>query len=128
MESKILVRGPRASDVEAIRALRKKYHDDGFDFPAGDQIFTDQVVEVDGKIVAYGVLKILAEAILIMDHSMPQKVKVQALTLLIQEAVKQAHIKKIREVQAVCEPRFSALMKKQFGFQQLQGETIVLDI
>lgn len=122
------VRGPRASDVLDIRALRQRYHNDGFEFPAGNQIFADAVVEADGKIVAYGVLKVLAEAILIMDHSMPQKVKVQALKELIQAAVQACSERDIKELQAVCQPEFSAVMKKQFGFQKLQGETIVLDI
>jgi hypothetical protein len=57
---------------------------------------------------------------------MPQKVKVQALTLLIQEAVRAAKEKNIEEIQAICEPKFSAVMKKQFGFEQLEGETLVL--
>lgn len=126
MESNLILRGPRIGDMVDIRELRKKFHNDGFEFPDGTQIVADAVVEAEGKVIAYGVLKVLTEAILILDHSMPQKVKVQALTLLIQEAVRAAKEKNIEEIQAICEPKFSAVMKKQFGFEQLEGETLVL--
>jgi hypothetical protein len=54
MESKLILRGPRIGDMVDIRELRKKFHNDGFEFPDGTQIIADAVVETEGKVIAYG--------------------------------------------------------------------------
>lgn len=124
----MLIRGIRGSDVPELRELCNKYSHAGFDLPKKNNIFADAVIEHDGKVVAYGILKLIAEAILVLDHSLPTKIRGEALTLLIQEAVKEASKKKLLEVQAVCEPKFANVIKKHYGFQKLVGETLILDL
>jgi hypothetical protein len=65
---------------------------------------------------------------MVLDHSVGVKERGEALTLLIQEAVKEASKKGLLEVQAVCEPKFAGVMKRHYGFQKLQGEVLILDI
>ncbi len=124
----MIIRGVKTDDVLQLRALCDKYSHAGFDLPAKNNIFADAVVEHEGKIVAYGIVKLLAEAILIMDHSVSTKERAEALTLLIQEAVKETSKKNLLELQAVCEPKFASVMKKHYGFQQVVGELLTLDI
>lgn len=124
----MLIRGIRNTDVPELRELCDKYSHAGFDLPKQNNIFADAVIEHEGKVVAFGVLKLIAEAILVIDHSLSTKIRGEALTLLIQEAVKEASKKKLLEVQAVCEPKFASVMKKHYGFQKLVGETLILDL
>lgn len=124
----MLIRGLKSSDVPQLRELCDKYSHAGFDLPAKNNIFADAVIEHNDKVVAYGMLKYLAEAILILDHSLSAKTRGEALTLLIQEAVKETHKKSLLELQAVCEPKFANIMIKHYGFQKLVGETLILDI
>lgn len=122
------IRGPKASDIPQLRELCDKYSHAGFDLPSKHNIFADAIVEHNGRILAYGIVKMIAEAILIMDHALPVKERGDAITLLIQEAVRQTSKKQLLELQAVCEPKFAGVMKKHYGFQQVTGELLVLDI
>lgn len=124
----MIIRNVKGRDVDRIQDLCRKYRNSGFELPEPRNIFADAVVEHEGIVIAYGVLKMLAEAVLILDHSLSPKDRGEALTLLIQEAVKESSKKGLLEVQAVCEPKFAKVMKKHYGFQKLDGETIVLDI
>lgn len=123
----MLIRGLKVGDIPQLQELCVKYANAGFDLPKNN-VFADALVEHNGKIVAYGIVKILAEAILIMDQSLSVKERVEALTLLVQEAVKETAKKDILELQAVCQPEFSKVMVKHYGFQKLLGDTLVLDI
>jgi N-acetylglutamate synthase-like GNAT family acetyltransferase len=124
----MIIRNIRNADVPQVRKLCEEYRKTGFSMPEPGSIFADALIEHDGKVLGYGVLKHLAEAIMVLDHSVGVKERGEALTLLIQEAVKEASKKGLLEVQAVCEPKFAGVMKRHYGFQKLQGEVLILDI
>lgn len=72
----------------------------------------------DGGLVAYGQVKLFAEAIMILDKDASRKNKVEALKLLLLEAFRGTDQAGLQEVYCFCkDPEFATLLAKHFSFE-----------
>ena len=113
------IRSFRTSDIETIDKIWREHHSDSFTLPNRSNILTDIVATDDyGKLVAYGQVKLFAEAILVLDLNASKIKKTRALILLFQHAVSSAKINGNVDLQAFTKnPTYARLLEKHFDFE-----------
>lgn len=116
------MRRPRVQDWKRLQEIAK-----GYDFVLPDNPLRAQVVERDGKVVALGLIRILAEAILICEGS--DRDKVHSLFELICQCIKDAKELNLPQIHIfVKDNKFADILIKKFNFVEEQGRTLVLEI
>lgn len=76
------------------------------------------MVEKDGEVIAYGQVKLFAEAMFIVDKDASNRDKAEALQLLMIEALRGTHIAKLEDIYCfIKDPEFATLISKHFGFE-----------
>ena len=117
------------SDVDKIDEIWKAYHSESFSVPDRYNALTDAVVVNDkDKIVAYGQVKLFAEAIFILDLDASKIERTKALILLMQQALFSAGINNRMDLKAfIKDPNFALLVEKHFHFERVAdpGELLV---
>lgn len=110
------------SDINRIDAIWQEYHSRDFSVPNRKTSVVDAVVEDDdGIVVAYGQVKLFAEAMFILDHGASQRAKVAALKLLILEALRGANVAGLDDIYCfIKDPHFASLISKHFGFDLVE--------
>lgn len=111
----------RDSDVLEIDRIWQAHHSDDFSVPDRRNAVIDAVVEGEnGEVIAYGQVKLFAEAIFILDKSASPKDKARALKLLMSEAFRGTYSAGIRDLYAfIQDPDFERLIEKHFDFEVL---------
>ena len=113
------LRSFRDTDIPEIDRIWQEHHKDSFSVPNRDNSIIDAVVEDDlGKVIAYGQVKLFAEAMLFLDLSASKKDKVKAVIALIHEAFRGVRANDINDVYCfIKDPDFAQLVKKHFDFE-----------
>lgn len=117
------------SDVKAIGDIYDKHHAESFFLPPPDRCITERVVTNDtGKIIAFGAVSLLAEAVLVLDMSSRLREKDYAIQQLLWQAI-QGVSGKLDGLHAfVQDPEFARILKKHFGFKTCKGEALYLEV
>ncbi len=85
--------------------------------------------EEDKKIVAYGALKIFAEAVLIMDKEMPKRDRAQALIEAMQTAILYARDAGVEVLYANSnDDNFTRCLENRYKFVRVPGTLLCLDL
>jgi hypothetical protein len=113
------LRSFRNSDIGPIDEIWRAHHSQDFSVPDRKNAIIDAVVEDEaGKLVAYGQVRVFAEAQIILDLSATRKDKVQAVILLMHEAFRGVKLAGIEDIYAfIKDPDFAQLIKKHFDFE-----------
>lgn len=107
-------------DIDAIDHIWQKHHSDSFSVPDRRNCITDSVVEMESRIVAYGQVKLFAEAMFILDKDASHREKVTALKFLMAQAFVGTHKAGINQIYAfISDPDFALLIEKHFGFTRV---------
>jgi len=115
------------SDVEAIDRIWQKHHSNDFSVPDRRNALIDAVVEKDGEVIAYGQVKLFAEAMLILDKDASQRDKVQALKLLMLEAFRGADQAGLNQLYCfIKDPDYATLIERHFGFSIVDKGELLL--
>lgn len=113
-----MIRLFQPSDIVAVDRIWRAHHSDDFSVPDRRNMVTEAVVEVDGEVIAYGQVKLFAEAMFILDKSASQRNKVLALKLLMLEAFRGTDAAGLRNLYAfIKDPEFATLISHHFGFE-----------
>ena len=79
--------------------------------------------------IAYGTVKLFAEAILFLDWDAPQREKIEAIKDLMLEAIRGTTEAQLEQIHLfVKDPKFSELLQRHFGFKKATGEMLVLEV
>lgn len=106
------------SDIEAIDRIWRAHHSNDFSVPDRRNRVIDAVVDKDGEVIAYGQVKLFAEAIFIVDKSASLRDKVQALKLLMLEAFRGNDKAGLKQMYCfIKDPDFATLISRHFGFE-----------
>lgn len=124
------VRRYRPSDLEEISKLWEKHHSHSFSLPPLNPSIIDCVVEdSEGKIVAFGNLKIYAEAVMIMDHDRSRKDLAVAFQRCMDVAIMGAQKSGISEIHAVAQDAdFADVLRNKYDFVNVVGEHLVREV
>jgi hypothetical protein len=125
----MLLRGFRLSDVLSISLVWERYFRGLFGLPSRDNVVADAVVELDERVIAYGTIKNYYEVIMVLDHSLPIRDKVNAVKMLMQKAEYEAKLAGIEQLQLfVQDDSFKNILEKHFGFTVCGGTAMVKTI
>lgn len=125
----VALRSPVRSDSAKIKEVHEKFHEEDFPLPSYDNVLADAVADNGQGLIAYGMVKVLAELILISDKDKPLRDRMNALDMLVKAAVSQAKEIGLEQLYiTVSDPRFSELLKKHFGFKTVKAESLVLNL
>jgi hypothetical protein len=120
------IRPFQMSDIGTVYDFNRRFYTN-YDPIEPANAYADIVADdKDGILVAYGLNRLLSEAVMVLDHDRPMKDKVEALSLLMEEAKsKCCHRQLYARVQ---DPRFGDILKKHFGFRDSKGILLVSDV
>lgn len=114
----VKIRPFRQDDIAKIDKIWRDHHSDDFSVPDRTTAITDVVAEDEnGEVVAYGQVKLFAEAMMILDKDASQRNKIQALKLLMLEAFRGTQAYGLKQLYCFAtDPDFATLIERHFGF------------
>lgn len=123
----MFLRGYKSADAGKINRIWISHHMDNFGIPRNDEhIVTQGVIEADGEAIAYGMVKLFAEAIMVLDLNASQRQKVEAMKLLMEAAVAEAKSKGLEQMHVfVKRPSLADILRKHFSFVDCSGDALV---
>jgi hypothetical protein len=86
------------------------------------------VVEDEGKIIAFGAIEKLIEIVFVPDLYQSKRKVVEAMKLLLEEAVKASKMNNIKTVHAFTDEQFASLLLKHFDFRLRNQTPLTLEI
>jgi len=123
------IRPFQESDILEIDRIWQAFHSRDFSVPNRNNAVIDAVVvDENDKVVAYGQVKMFAEAMFILDHDAPPRAKVAALKMLMLEAIRGANLAGLEDIYSfIKDPAFASLISKHFGFELVEepGELLL---
>jgi N-acetylglutamate synthase-like GNAT family acetyltransferase len=115
-------------DISKIMELYENFCGKEFSFPSPYLRISEAAVKNNvGELVAYGVLEVFAEALLILDKKKPLREKSESVAHLVQTAKNQARKLGIPSIYIfVHDKEWAEELKKHFGFSPCEGEALVM--
>ncbi len=100
-----------------------------YDLEIFNEIIDDTIVEVENEVVAYGILKPFAEAVITLDHTRSKRIKLEAIQQMLWMAEKKCKEMKISNLHFFTEnEQFAQLMMNKFDFQEIMGKSFVKEL
>jgi hypothetical protein len=125
----MVIRPVRREDIARIDEIYRQGHDDAFSLPSLENQITSAVVEKDGKIIGFGVVKIYAEVITVLALDESKADRFEALQLLMSEAERACAETGIDQVHGYVQDHlFQRVLEKRFGFKVATGVALVKEI
>lgn len=122
----MMIRRATPEDVPRILDINKQ---NDFPLPRFDRLLTQAVIEDRAGIVAFGMVKVFAEAILVLDHMQPKRTQILSLQMLMLEAIRGTRQHEITQLHSfVKDLNFESLMKKHYGFEDCSGKALVMNL
>lgn len=115
-------------DYEAVDKLYRQFHENNFSIPNLHNTLRSMIVESDSNsVVAFGMLKLIPEAIMVLDLNQSSKVKSQALASLVRAAQVVTKSYDYKGFHAFVQGDFAQKLKEHFNFRPAVGEALVCD-
>lgn len=125
----MIIRPFKESDVGAIERIHEKFHSYGFSMPDISEAYAHVVAEEDGQVLAYGQIRDITESIMVLDHSIQKRKRVEALAGLMREAIFSATNRGADQIHAfVQDQSFEDVLKRKFGYKECKGKALVMNI
>jgi hypothetical protein len=114
-----ILRPLQNEDIPKIDEIYQRCHKGQFNVPNQLVNTVYASVVVDGeKLIAYGTVKLIGEAVLVLDSSLPAGPKVRAMQSLFTEGV---NVCRANGLETLCvfsnKPEFLKLLKRHYGFK-----------
>lgn len=125
----IIARDLRKEDIKPIDDIFQKQPELGV--PSSKYMIVNAVMEdtEKKKVLAYGAVKIFAEAVLIMDKSISKKDKAKALIEAMQTAILYARDAGVEILYANAEdPEFGKVLEHRYLFKRVPGALYCLNL
>jgi len=116
-------------DVGPIDAIFQRQPELGI--PSLYNVLDNAIIEKeDGSIAAYGVVKIFAEGVLIMNRDFTRKrEKAEVVLKMINRAIEACKAQGIEKFIVISNDNaYTKVLKKRFGFERMSGETLFLEL
>lgn len=123
-----MLRKVKESDSDRISEIYRKHHTDTFGLPNLNRAIDHILLEENNEIVAVGAILQLAEALIILDSSMPKPTRVKAIMKLLNVAIKQARTHKVGQLHAFVKNEKLVHLLERFGFKRVTDVPLVLNI
>lgn len=117
-------------DVPEISRIWEQHHANDFSLPSRKNVVIEAKVVEGDKLIAYGMVRKVAEPIFVLDLDARQREKTKALELLMIEAYRGCEAHKLtRLFSFIRDPNFADLVVKRFGFERADlGEFLIKEL
>ena len=124
----VVAREFKESDIEGISRIFDKQPEIGV--PSLKNVVINTTIENDkGEIIAYGVVKIFAEMVLIMDKEIPKKSKAHALMEAMKTAILFSKKTGIEMLYAISSNEsFTRVLENRWKMKRVPGTLLCLDL
>jgi hypothetical protein len=122
----ISLRSFRPEDVAPIDAIWREHYSDESSLPDRKHMVIDAVVEDEGKVIAYGQVRLFAEAMFFLDKNAPMRSKTGALQLLMSEAFRGADKAGLQLYAFIKDKKFADIIIKHYGFAPVEKGELLL--
>lgn len=124
-----MIRTYLPSDLDRVKELHRKFYPDEFELPDIERAFAAFVVERDGRMLGVGMVRQLAETIMLMDKSISMREKMTTIHQVVVESLFQTALHGYDQGHVfIQDPHFKDVLIKHFGLRQCKGEALVLDV
>lgn len=125
----IQIRNYTENDLQAIDSIWDKYYKSEFSLPDLSRTVTHAVAESNKRVIAFGMVKLFAEGIMVLDKSASLRDKTLANDSLLAKAfddsrnigLKQLHV-------AVADKDYEKLLISKYGFREPDRKILVKDL
>tara|TARA_Y100000310_G_scaffold26486_1_gene25279 strand:+ start:16624 stop:17001 length:378 start_codon:yes stop_codon:yes gene_type:complete len=112
-------------DLGSIRRLHTEFYDDEFPFPTLNKALEALVTVEDGEVTGFGVVRELAECVMILNQGRSPLARVRQVNSLLPYAYAVAQEAGHDGVHTfVKSEKFERVLKKHFGFTNSQGQVL----
>lgn len=122
----MIVREYKESDLEQIERLHKLFQTENFEMPDISAAYATALVESNGRILGFGMLRDITESIMLMDLSLPKRIRGMVLSELIKESVRKSKSDFLHSF--VQDPPFEKVLKNHFGYIDCKGKALALEV
>lgn len=122
----MLVRPSTLSDIEKIKKLHSS-NDYELDLDLLNTL-ADRVVIENGKIVGYGTLKKLVEAVIVLDKEQSIRKKIEIINKLMIEMLQFCTMTGDKEIHTYAKDDFSSILERHFHFTPVLEKALFLEI
>lgn len=118
------------SDTGKVNEIYAQHHAGDFSVPPLERGVISGVTTNDmDEITGFGIVTLLAEAVLVMDLNCPTREKKETIDKLLWLAIQGVSKANMDGIHAfVQNPRFAAVLKKHYGFRTCKGEALYLEL
>jgi N-acetylglutamate synthase-like GNAT family acetyltransferase len=122
------VRDLKLADIDAIDDIFNR--NPSISVPSLNYMVVNAVMETEEKkIVAYGAVKLFAEAVLILDKEAPKREKAQAVCQLLQTAIIHCRDAGVETLYANSnDENFTKCLENRFKFHRVPGTLLALEL
>ena len=115
----MIVRRYQPEDASQIQGIFDKHHKGKFGVPNLAHVISSCVVEKDGQVLGYGALETMLEGIMILDLSLPLKIKLEILKHIIDSGVIATKFGGYERFYSSPSPnKFGSLLSRHFKFKK----------
>ncbi len=125
----VVARDLKPEDIPKINGIHERNPYTGI--PGLNYMIVNAVFENvdDNRIVGYGVVKVFAEAHLILDHSLPKRERARAFTEAMQTAILYARDAGVETLYANSNDEdFTRVLENRYKFIKVPGTLLFLDL
>lgn len=117
-------------DLEQIDVIYWKYHSKNFYIPSLIHTVTHATIkDNEGKLLAFGMVKLFPEAILILDKGASLRDRAQAWRMLLNKAINDSRAAGHEFLYAtIHDENYSSLLSKHYGFKDAPGKQVFLEL
>jgi hypothetical protein len=127
--ARIKARGFKLSDINEISRIHKRQPELGV--PSLQKVLVNcTFIDQDqGKVVGYGVLKVFAEAVLIIDKRITKASKAIALKEGMEIAIAGCKQRGIEQLYIITSfPGFAGILQKHYSAKKCAGDTLLIEL
>jgi hypothetical protein len=124
------IRPLNLSDLKPIDDFWQKYHKNVYGIPERKFVVTDDVVADDNDHpIAYGIVRMFAEALLYIDKDVSKFAQAKAFKLLMEKAIVDCKNADLDELNVgIADPSFAGILKAKYQMKKRNQEMLFLEI
>jgi hypothetical protein len=123
------IRPIRDGDLKQIDDIYQRCHQGKIQLPSLSNQITSAVVEIQGRVVGFGIVKAFAEAIMLLDTQELRVHRIHAMDLLMLEAFRGCASAQVEQVHvAIHDERLEKILKKHYGYDNRVGTILYREI
>ncbi len=124
----MIIRAYKPEDEDQILKLTARDHPD-LSLPPRNNVYGDVVIEENDSVVAYGLIGTFAEAIMLMDRTLPLKDRIAIVSEFMTLTLTILRARGIKELHAIStDPKWSKVLTSKYGFNPRDGEALVREV